>query len=142
MIIEKEGKLCNCGNFGCFEKYASMKAFKDEFRKEFKLDENTSGKDIINIIRKEKIENPSNYKKIERLIKNYTEDLAIGMSNLINIFEPEAIGIGGSFIYLEDIFLNELKKRIQDGKLFNPRKEVIIEMATLENDAGIIGATI
>ena len=71
MIIEKEGKLCNCGNFGCFEKYASMKAFKDEFRKEFKLDENTSGKDIINIIRKEKIENPSNYKKIERLIKNY-----------------------------------------------------------------------
>ena len=110
--------------------------------KEFKLDENTSGKDIINIIRKEKIENPSNYKKIERLIKNYTEDLAIGMSNLINIFEPEAIGIGGSFIYFEDIFLNELKKRIQDGKLFNPRKEVIIEMATLENDAGIIGATI
>ena len=142
MIIEKEGKLCNCGNFGCFEKYASMKAFKDEFRKEFKLDENTSGKDIINIIRKEKIENPSNYKKIERLIKNYTEDLAIGMSNLINIFEPEAIGIGGSFIYFEDIFLNELKKRIQDGKLFNPRKEVIIEMATLENDAGIIGSTI
>lgn len=142
MIIEKEGKLCNCGNFGCFEKYASMKAFKDEFRKEFKLDENTSGKDIINIIRKEKIENSSNYKKIERLIKNYTEDLAIGISNLINIFEPEAIGIGGSFIYFEDIFLNELKKRIQDGKLFNPRKELIIEMATLENDAGIIGATI
>ena len=60
---------------------------------------------------------------------------------MVNIFEPEAIGIGGSFVYFEDVLLDRLKNEIlQDNLLFNGRKEIIIEPALLGNDAGIIGA--
>ena len=84
-----------------------------------------------------------NYEKIEKVVSEYIEDLSIGIANLINIFEPEAIGIGGSFVYFEDVFMNRLKsKLLEPVGLFNPRKELIIETAVLGNDAGIIGATL
>ena len=55
MIIEKNGLQCNCGKKGCFEKYGSIKAFKDNLRKALNLDEKTRGQDLIEIIRKMKI---------------------------------------------------------------------------------------
>ena len=63
------------------------------------------------------------------------------MSNIINIFEPEIIGIGGSFVYYSDILLEKLKQNIiEKNYLFNPRKNVNIATAILGNDAGIIGS--
>ena len=71
----------------------------------------------------------------------YIEYLSIGISNLIDIFEPEAVSIGGSFVYFADVLLDKLKNNIQKKKyLFNTRKELIIIPAALGNDAGIIGA--
>lgn len=140
IIIEKNGKECNCGKKGCWEKYASMKAFKDELRNILGVDEKTSGKDLLDILRKNDKNNP-NYRRINNLIDKYIENLSIGISNLINIFEPEAIGIGGSFVYYEDIFLEKLKNKIlQENLLFNQRKEIDIQTAILGNDAGMIGA--
>lgn len=140
MIIQKDGLECKCGKKGCFEKYASMKAFKTNLRKELNLDEKTRGEELLNILRNNNGNN-KNYKKIEKVINDYIEYLSIGISNLINIFEPEAIVIGGSFVYFEDVLLNRLYKKIIEGNLlFNKRDSLIIKLAVLGNDAGIIGA--
>ena len=136
MIIQKDGIKCNCGKKGCWEKYSSMKAFKNNLRKALNLDEKTRGQELFDIIRK----NPEN-PKIKKIIEEYIEYLSIGITNLINIFEPEAIGIGGSFVYFSDVLLDKLKKNIQNKQyLFNTRKELIILPAALGNDAGIIGS--
>ena len=137
MVIQKNGLQCNCGKKGCFEKYASMKAFKDNLRKELGLDEKTRGQDLLDIIRKDQ-ENP----KIKKVINEYIENLSLGISNIINIFEPEVIGIGGSFVYFSDILLDKLKENLlQKEYLFNQRKKINIVQAILGNDAGIIGST-
>lgn len=142
MVIEKDGLLCKCGKFGCWEKYASMKAFKDNLRKELGYGEKTSSQELLNIIKTTK-ENEKNYKVINKIIEQYIESLSIGISNLVNIFEPEVIGIGGSFVYFEDILLQKLKNKLEEkDMLFNQRKEIKIETAILENDAGIIGSII
>lgn len=142
MIIEKDGRQCNCGNLGCFEAYASMKAFKNKLRKELGLTEKTRGEELIAIINSTK-EGDKNYEKIQKTIQEYIEYLTIGISNLINIFEPEAIGIGGSFVFFESILLEKLKTNIiKQNLVFNKRKEIIINPAVLLNDAGIIGAVI
>ena len=136
MIIQKDGIKCNCGKSGCFEKYASMKALKNNLRASLGLDETTRGQELLDMIRKN-----GEDEKIKNIIDEYIEYLSIGVSNLINIFEPEAIGIGGSFVYFSDVLLERLKKNIQDKKyLFNSRKELIIVPAALGNDAGIIGS--
>jgi len=142
MIIEKDGLLCNCGNFGCWERYASMKAFKNNLRKKLGYDEKTRGEDLLDILR-ENTEEKENYEKIEEVIEQYIKDLSIGISNLINIFEPEAIGIGGSFVYFEDVLLGRLKnKLLEENVLFNDRDKLNLETAILGNDAGIIGAVL
>ena len=140
MVIQKDGIKCTCGRKGCFERYASMKAFKNKLRNVLDLDETTRGEELLNIIKDNKPGN-NNYEKIENVIADYIEDLSIGIINLINIFEPEIIGVGGSFVYFEDVFLNRLKEKVdnESGERAG-RKEIIIKTAVLGNDAGIIGA--
>ena len=140
MVIEKDGLLCNCGRKGCFEKYASMKTFKNNLRSELGYNEKVSGKELLAIIKNTKPQE-ENYLKIEKVITEYIENLSIGIANLVNIFEPEAIGIGGSFVYFEEVLLEALRKSLlEKDKLFNPRKDINIQTAVLGNDAGIIGA--
>lgn len=142
MIIEKDGLLCSCGKFGCWQQYASMKALKDNLRKALGCDEKTDSKQLLNILRNTKKEDKS-FTIINNIIEEYIENLAIGVSNLINIFEPEIIGIGGSFVYFKDILLNKLEnKLLKNNLLFNSRNDIKIQTAILENDAGIIGSTL
>ena len=142
MVIEKDGLLCSCGNFGCWQQYASMKAFKDILRKELGYDEKTDSKQLLNILRNTKKED-KNFSRIHNIVEEYIENLSVGISNLINIFEPEIIGIGGSFVYFKDILLDKLEDKLLNANmLFNSRKDIKIETAILENDAGIIGATL
>ena len=140
MVIDKNGLECNCGRKGCFEKYASMKAFKNNLRKALGYDETFSGKELLAIIKNTKKEEKK-YKIIEKIKREYIENLSIGIANLVNIFEPEAIGIGGSFVYFGEILLDDLKKElVTENLLFNPRKDINIQTAVLGNEAGIIGA--
>ena len=136
-IIHKNGALCNCGKRGCFEVYASLKRFKEKLVKEFNLN-SLSGECIREFIRQN-----SDNSTLKYIINNYVEDLSIGISNIINIFEPEVICFGGSFAEYEDILYQPLKKALLSGNLlFNKRCDIIIKHAELKNDAGIIGATL
>ncbi|MBR3255096.1 MAG: ROK family protein [Clostridia bacterium] len=144
MVIKKDGLKCNCGNRGCFERYASMKALKINLRRALNLSESTSGKELLQYLKLPiKPGTDGNISKVSKVIDDFIDYLCIGIGNMVNIFEPEEIVIGGSFVYFEDIFLDNLKQRIINGPyLFNKRKDLVIKTATLGNDAGIIGASL
>lgn len=137
MVIEKNGIPCHCGKKGCFERYASMKVFKNNLRKTLNLNETVKGEQLLERIRKN---NPhdKDYEAIENVITEYIDNLSIGIQNLIDIFEPEIIGIGGSFVYFKEILLKKIKEKMNQIKQEN--KDIKIETAILGNDAGIIGA--
>ena len=78
---------------------------------------------------------------VKKFVNEYIENVSIGIVNIINIFEPEAISFGGSFSYYEDIFLPILELKIKE-KIFNRDKKCNLISAKLKNDAGMIGATI
>lgn len=137
MVIQKNGTQCNCGRKGCFEKYASMKAFKERLSEVYDI-QNLNGMEIKKVIEEHKTE-----EKMQKMIDEYIENLSIGLVNLINIFEPQKISIGGSFVYFEDILLEKLNKRIKENhEIFNQYNIPEIIAAKLKSDAGIIGATI
>ena len=134
MIIEKDGLQCTCGNKGCWQQYSSMKVLKNNLRKEWGLTEKVHGEELLEMLHSGKQQNS---------VQEFIEYLSIVISNLINIFEPEVISIGGSFVYFEDILLEKLKQNIIEKQLlFNPRETLNICSAVLGNDAGIIGATL
>ncbi len=135
MIIDKEGRKCNCGKFGCFETYASMKRFKAEAISTFKMSDTTEAEEVQRFIR-ENIEK----KKVREFVYDYLDNVSIGLSNIINIFEPQAISFGGSFSYYCDIFIPILNEKLDKLKFNNDTKTELV-IAKLKNDAGIIGAT-
>lgn len=138
MVINKNGIRCNCGKIGCFETYCSMKRFKDNAKEILKINSEISSVELLNIIEKRKDE-----EEVKVLVDEYIENLIIGFSNLIDMFEPEAISLGGSFVYFRDIFYDKLVSEFNKKKYyFNKDIKTEIKLAMLGNDAGIIGATI
>lgn len=135
MVIEKNGIQCNCGRKGCFEKYASMSALKEKIAKKVGKD-NITGEELKEIL--ENVENED----INNIVDEFIENLSLGIANLINIFEPELISIGGSFAHFEKTLLNKLNLRLKQEELFNKNNMPKIVLAKLKNDAGIIGSVL
>ena len=133
MIIQIDGRKCRCGRNGCFEEYASMRVFRRDIENLLNIEKLTSDK-MFKILENKQKEN-----EIEQIIENYLYYLSIGISNIINIFEPDAICIGGSFSYYAPIFIEKLKQKVQN--IFNKREIPDLIIAKYENDAGIIGAS-
>ena len=110
MIINKDGIKCNCGKRGCFETYCSIKRFKERIRDVLDM-ENCSPQELLEIIQKEK-----NNEKVKQIIDEYIENMIVGLSNIIDIFNPEAICLGGSFVFFRDIFYEKLVVEMNNRK--------------------------
>ena len=75
------------------------------------------------------------------VVDAYIDYLACGIANMINIFQPEVLSIGGGICHEGDYLLTPLKKRVFEEvytKDREPKTKLVI--AALGNDAGIIGA--
>lgn len=132
MIIQAGGKVCRCGQKGCFEEYASMRAFRNKIRETYHL-ENINSDIVLDLYdKKKKIE------EMNQIIEEYTDYLAIGIGNLIHIFEPDAICFGGSFVHYERLFMKKIEKKLKAR--FPGREIPKLLLAKYGNDAGIIGA--
>ena len=135
MIIKSDGLKCRCGKKGCFETYGGILAFKNKVINRLNLSHDISGPELRAIMN-------NSMDKITDIIEEYIGDLSIGISNLINIFEPDCIVIGGGFARYDYMLLDKLKsKLINSNLLFNKRSDIVIKTAKFGNDAGIIGAS-
>ena len=85
------------------------------------------------------LEKKEKQEEVNVIIEKYIDYLSIGLINIINIFEPDAICIGGSFTYYAPIFMGKLKQKIKEN--FKNREVPEMLTAKYENDAGIIGAS-
>lgn len=136
ITIQKNGIPCSCGKIGCFERYCSMRVLKEKIREEYGLGQEVHSRELLEIL-------GNNSELSNKILNEYIWNLKIGIANLIDIFEPEAIALGGSFAYYRDLFLPKLQEQIfSSNSTFNERKDIVIETAHLQNDAGIIGATL
>lgn len=135
IVIDRRGEQCNCGKKGCFETYCAMKRFKERAKKLLNLD-NISSEKLL-----EEIKNNKEAICISNLIDEYIDNLIIGLSNIIDIFEPEAISFGGSFVYFKDLFYEKLVSEMNSRRYtFNKDSVPKILLAELKNDAGMIGS--
>ena len=77
----------------------------------------------------------------KEVVDTYIDYLACGIANMINIFQPEVLSIGGGICHEGDYLLIPLKERVFKEvytKEREPKTKLVI--AELGNDAGIIGA--
>ena len=136
MVIQKENGIpCKCGRTGCFEKYCSMQAFKENVKRILSLPETIESKLIVEEI----IENRQNA-ELEQYINEYINNLYIGIANIVKIIEPQAISLGGSFVYYKDILYTKLLEKIEQERNLIEMPKIVL--ASLGNDAGMIGTVL
>ncbi len=142
-----DGEECTCGRKGCIEAYVSATALirqtkqAMEQNKESKMWEFVGG-DINKVDGRTAFETAKLGDKSAELVRdNYIKYLAESMMNMFNIFRPEAFILGGGVSAQGEYLTSRLKDYCEVrhyGYQGTPKVEILI--ATLGNDAGIIGA--
>lgn len=147
IVIMVDGELCGCGRQGCWEAYASATALINQTReamlrhKESLLWELCGG-DLSKVNGKTPFDgrDAGDHTAIV-VVAQYLEFLAYGISNLINLLEPDVVVIGGGICAQGEKLLTPLRGLVHEmvyHPLFAERCRMAI--AELGNDAGIIGA--
>ncbi len=136
-IVSDNGPLCNCGNRGCLEVYASDRATVRRY-----LANNPNSKDIsTNILLKDIIQlaKKNNPFAIEAL-KETGHYLGIGISTIVKSVDPQAVVIGGKIIQAWDIIYPEIKKSEEEHDMFHLKRPVEILPSALIERPRLIGA--
>lgn len=146
ICIRMGGEKCTCGQKGCWEAYASATALIRQTEKAIEkyphsqlamcaIDSGRVSGRTAFIARK--IGDPV----AERVVKNYVKYVAAGIVNLVNVFRPEVVMVGGGVSHEGQYFIDMIEKEVRrhafGGKFNHPPKVV---RASLGNDAGIVGA--
>lgn len=145
--IDMNGPLCGCGNYGCWEALASGTAFtkytveglRSGRRKSMILDmvegdiEKVDAKVVFDAARK------GDEYALE-MVNREAELLGVGISNIINSFNPRRIIIGGGMSNDLDMMYAGIMKEIGKRALKANAEVVEIVRAKLGKDAGVLGA--
>lgn len=132
MVIVENGEPCTCGRRGCLEAYASATALMREAKR-------ADGRDRIpeEIFGDALAGDP----EMKNVVDTYIRRLGIGIVNIVNIFRPQLVLLGGGVSRQGEILLEPLREIVKAECFGGDKGEVpAIETAVLGNDAGMIGA--
>lgn len=146
-VIIYGGELCSCGTRGCWEAYASVTALIRQTERA--IQENPDSLMAEYAKKNGKVSGRTSFDAAkagdltaQKVVDRYIEYVACGITNMINIFQPEVIVIGGGISKEGDYLLKPLKKYIDKNTYCTDVPQTEIKIATLMNDAGIIGAAL
>jgi len=151
IVIEKDGRPCSCGRKGCWEAYSSATGLinmtRDKLEECRKAGRETQMEKMI-AGDFERISGKTAFSAAKQgdaagaeVVNEYIDYLACGLANIINIFQPDVLSIGGGICREGDYLLKPLEERVFKEvytKTREPKTKLMI--AALGNDAGIIGA--
>lgn len=146
MKVVKDGKLCGCGQKGCFEAYASATGLIREavsrltVNKQNLLYKMIDG-DLMKLEAKDIFDAAREGDAFSLDLVDYeAEYLALGVANILNIINPEVVVLGGGVALAGDILLNPMREKLAKYALPITLEDLKIVQGVLGNEAGIKGA--
>lgn len=149
MVVEVGGPKCNCGNRGCFEALASRTAIMRKIHAAVKGGQKTILTEMLgpelNDLRsgdlRKAIRKGDSF--VEKVVEEAAEYTGIAVANLINIFNPHTIVLGGGVIdALGDEMMAIIVETAEDSAMSGPAEGVEIVASKKGDDAGINGAAV
>jgi len=149
MVLDVNGPKCGCGNKGCFEALASRTAMFQQIKAGVKDGQKTIltdklGDDLEGL-RSGELRKAlrSGDKFVDRIVEAAAEYIGIGVANLVNIFNPEVVVLGGGVMEaLEDEMMSIIVETAQDYAMPGTMEGVEIVASKLGDKAGITGAAV
>ena len=148
MTIDVNGPPCTCGNIGCLETLVSGTAITREARKRIAQGEGSSLVEMVagklEAITAEEIGAAarSGDSLALDIINEAATYLGVGMVNLVNIFNPEMIVVGGGMAKLGELLLDPARRVMKERAFQISAQAVRIVPAELGDEAGICGAAV
>ncbi|MFE8015273.1 ROK family protein [Streptomyces antibioticus] len=146
LTVRVRGRRCRCGSLGCLEAYAGAEALLDRWREEGGrpprgTDEETALSAMLAAAHPADGGEPDAVALT--LLDETAEYLGAGLSDLINLFQPERILIGGwAGLELGVGFLSAVRRHATAYALRHPAEKVTVELGRLGPDAVTVGAAI
>jgi glucokinase len=148
MTIDVNGPRCSCGNIGCLEVLASGTAIASEAIRRI----SQGGESSLSQMAGGKIENITaelvgvaawgGDGLAAEVISKVAAYLGVGMVNLVNIFNPEMIIVGGGVAKIGELLLEPARQVVRERAFKLPAGAVRIVSAQLGEDAGVFGAAV
>lgn len=146
-VIVFNGEDCNCGRKGCWETYASATALIKQTKAEMVKDTDSLMWELVGNDQN-KVSGRTAFEAMrrgdpaaKRVVDQYILYLSCGVANVVNIFQPEVLCIGGGISNEGETLIAPVRKIIEFERYSkNVEKQTEIRKAELGNDAGIIGA--
>lgn len=136
-LIDPSGPSCYCGFHGCWESLATGPAMEVWMAANIPADyphkADLTAKKICELARA-----GDNF--AARAVEREARYLSLGLANLVTLYAPDAIVLGGSVINSSDLFLDTIHKTIAASCHFVPFERCEIALASLGEDANLIGA--
>jgi len=146
MIIDLNGPECTCGSFGCFEALASGWAIAKQARQAVKKAENSAilrlAQDRPENITTEIVAAAANEGDLlaRQIFANIGRVVGVGLTNIVNIFNPELVVIAGGMAELGELILGPARELVQTQALIPNSQVVNIVQTELAGRAGVMGA--
>lgn len=146
MVIIADGEQCSCGRKGCWEAYASATALIRQTRRALEENPHSLIKSMINgdlskIDAKTAFDAAKRGDEVgQRIVKQYIKYMAEGLANIVNIFMPQVIVIGGGVCKEGEYLLKPLRQMLEERAYTDKIPHPEIKIAQMGNDAGIVGA--
>lgn len=146
MTIDDSGPTCDCGNKGCWETLASGTALAREAKRRIKEGASTSilgyTEGEIENVTAEVIHKAARHGDTlaEELVARAAHYIGVGLINLVNIFNPELIVIGGGLSNMGDMLFEPAFKMVQERAYQEAFQNVRYTLAALGRDCGVVGA--
>jgi glucokinase len=136
-VLDPSGPLCSCGFRGCWESLATGPAlaawFKSNAPAEQQYPEDLTAKQVCQLAQQ-------GHELARRAVEREGYYLGLGLANLINLFVPDVIVLGGSVIKSAALFLDGIRKVVSQGCRFVPFEKTELAVASLGEDSNLIGA--
>jgi glucokinase len=149
MVIEVGGPKCSCGNRGCFEALASRGAIFRKIQSDVKAGQKTVLTEMLGAgladmrsgdLRKA-IRQGDKY--VEKVVEDAAEYTGIAIANIVNIFNPQVVVLGGGVITaLEDEMMAIILETAKDYVMPGTFDGIEIVASKLGDDAGIVGGAV
>lgn len=144
-VIDPAGPRCGCGLRGCLEQFASGGAIGRMGRDAAREDPTSTivafAGSIDDVTGEHVARAAREYDEAARkILATAGRALAIGISNLVNIFDPEVVVLGGAAVGAGEAFLGVARDRFNEMTARQRRRPVRLDVATLKEDAGLVGA--
>jgi glucokinase len=133
-VIEPSGPLCSCGARGCWESLASGPSMVEWLKTNAPPSQRNLTAQLICAQAQEGAE------WAQRAVEREAYYLGVGLANLVTLFAPDAIILGGSVMKSASLFLDRIHQVIEQNCRLVPFERVSISLASLGPDVGVIGA--